>query len=151
MRRPGTDHTRETFSEVAGHGDITIRPARSAKTKRPPPFSIRFTDDEKARLLAAAGNLTLAAYIKARLFADLPAVPRQRSPSPCDRKMMSQALALLGQSRLSANMNQIARAANLGVLPLDPELIADLNAACSDIHFMRETLLAALGRKASSP
>ena len=96
MRRPGTDHTRETFSEAAGHGDFAIRPDRSAKTKRQAPFSICFIEEEKAHLFAAAGNLPLAAYIKARLFEDLPAVPRQRSPSPCERKMMSQALALLG-------------------------------------------------------
>ncbi len=54
---------------------------------------------------------------------------------------------MLGKSRLSANMNQIAKAANRGTLPLTPDLVGDLNAACSDIKYMRWLLVSSLGLK----
>ena len=91
MRRPGSDHATETFSDACVKGGL-VRPSRSSRAKRDAPFSLRLSADEKARLKSAAGNLPLGAYIKARLFADLPAVPRQNAPSPCDK-------ALLGQVR----------------------------------------------------
>ncbi len=147
MRRPGCNKTTELFSEAAGHGDIAIRPPRSAKTKREPPFSIRFTPEERKRVAAAAGNMPLSAYIKARLFDGLPAVPRQRSHSRVDQSKIGQVLAKFGQSRLSANMNQIAKAANRGTLPLTPDLVKDLNGACSDIKYMRWLLVSSLGLK----
>ena len=143
MRRPGSNHITEAFSDTSASGGL-IRPS---KAKRDAPFSLRLSSDEKARLKAAAGHMALGAYIKARLFEDLPAVPRQRGPSGCDRQLLSRVLALLGQSRLTSNLNQIARAANLSVLPLDAELSADLNTACTDIRVMRDTLLRALGQR----
>lgn len=147
MRRPGCNKTTELFSEAAGHSDIAIRPPRSAKTKRVPPFSIRFTAEERERLSSAAGNMALSAYIKGRLFDGMPPVPRQRSHSRVDQSKIGQALAMLGQSRLSANMNQIAKAANRGTLPLTPDLIEDLNSACADIEYMRWLLVSSLGLK----
>lgn len=147
MRRPGTNKTRELFADAAGHGDIAIRPPRSARSKRDAPFSIRFTAEERTRLELAAGKLSLGTYIKARLFDDLPPVPRQRGLSRVDQSKLGQTLAMLGQSRLSSNMNQIAKAANRGTLPLTPDLIDDLNQACLDIKFMRHALMRALGLK----
>lgn len=146
MRRPGTDKTHESFAEVAAP-DITIRPPRSAQTKREAPFSLRLSIEEKARLKAAAGNMALGAYIKARLFDGLPAVPRQNAPSSYDKQIIGKVLAMLGRSRLSSNMNQIAHAANLGILPLEPELIKGLNAACADIRTMRTCLLRGMGQR----
>ncbi|CAN0316927.1 unnamed protein product [Chrysoparadoxa australica] len=77
MRRPGSNHIIETFSDACASGGL-VRPAR--RKKRLAPFSLRFTKEERARLDAAAGNLALATYIKGRLFNDLPTVPRQRLP-----------------------------------------------------------------------
>ena len=59
-------------------------------------------------------------------------------------------LAELGQSRLASNMNQIARAANMGVLDVSAELTQDLEEASRSIAEMREMLIAALGLKPES-
>jgi hypothetical protein len=55
-------------------------------------------------------------------------------------------LGALGQSRLSANLNQLAKAVNTGSLPVTPETEADLKAACKDVLALRADLLRALGR-----
>ena len=113
--------------------------------KRPPPFSVRLSEDERARLMAAAGGVPLGTYIKAAALGGT--APRRRS-SPFavqDRRAFSEALALLGQSRLASNLNQLARAANIGSLPLTPETEADLKEALRAVQSLRALLLAGLG------
>lgn len=134
-----------------GHGTFnnTANPKTEARPpgKREAPFSLRLSAEEKARLKVAAGNMALAAYIKARLFEDLPAVPRQRAPTHFDKALLGQLLSALGRSRLSSNLNQIAHAAHIGTLPVDDDLSATLKAACADISTMRSALLNALGQR----
>lgn len=143
MRRPGGPKTYELFAEAVG------APSGSkARRKRPSPFSIRFSESERQRLQNAAGNLPLGEYIKQRLFHDLPAVPRQNGVSRVDKEAIGQALAALGQSKLASNMNQIARAANIGTLPIDAELTLDLQRACAEITALRQALLKAMGLRA---
>ena len=134
----------QTFNRSAGN-----RPTR--RNKAPPPFSIRFTDDERARLERAAGTLSLAAYIRLKLFEgqDLPPGRRRitkkvRQPS-AELAVLGQMLSALGQSRLANNLNQIARAANTGTLDLDGDTEAELQRACADIAAMRHDLIRALG------
>jgi RNase P/RNase MRP subunit POP5 len=150
MRRPGNSTTRELFSEAARHGDIKIRPARSSKSKRPSPFSIRFTECEREQLEAAAGNLALGVYIKLRLFDDLPPVPRQNSLSRVDKEALGKVLGAIGESKLASNMNQIARAANIGTLPVDQDLVDELYAACGEIKALREAILGCIGVRGRS-
>ena len=125
-----------------------------ARKKPPPPFSIRFTDEERARLNQAAGALSLAAYIRLKLFAGEetpPSRPRmtKKPPAPSlELAVLGQMLAGLGQSRLASNVNQLAKAANTGSLPVDPEVEAELRDACEDIRQMRLALISALGVKA---
>jgi len=125
------------------------RPKR--RKKLPPPFSIRFTNEERERLERAAGMLSLAAYIRLKLFAedDLPKrmTKKPRQPS-AELAVLGHMLGGLGQSKLANNLNQIAKAANTGTLPLGPELEAELREACADIQKMRETLIEALGVQA---
>ncbi|MEL6790610.1 MAG: plasmid mobilization relaxosome protein MobC [Pseudomonadota bacterium] len=64
-----------------------------------------------------------------------------------DQKVIAQLLAAFGQSRISQNLNQIAKAANMGALPVSPELEAELQQACADIQYMRSELVCALGLK----
>lgn len=119
--------------------------------KRDAPFSLRLTFEERAALEAAAGDMPLGAYIKAVLFGqDLQQV-RQRSKRPVkDHEALGRVLAALGQSRLSNNLNQLARAVNTGTLPVHPETEADLRSACDDVAVLRALLLEALG-KAGGP
>ena len=70
---------------------------------------------------------------------------RHRAPI-ADHRALAQTLAQLGQSRLSSNLNQIAKAAHLGALDLSPGLEAELWAAREDVREMRTLLMTALGR-----
>lgn len=126
---------------------------RSTKpnAKRPAPFSMRFTDEERARLDRDAGNRSWASYIREQLFGD-EAAPRrsgQRKPQKptADGAAIARALGELGRSRLASNMNQIAKAANMGALPVTPELAQELNQACADIRLIRRALIIAAGLK----
>jgi hypothetical protein len=64
-----------------------------------------------------------------------------------DRQALGQALALLGKSRLSSNLNQLAHLGNIGALPFTPEVESELLEALEDIRSIRRLLMAALGLK----
>jgi len=137
--------------------EIFAKAAESAgkADKKPfPPFSIRFTEDERAYLDRAAGTLSLAAYIRLKLFSEAENPPpkrrkltrKQHSPS-AELAVLGHMLGGLGQSRLASNLNQIAKAANMGALPVTPELEKELAEACAAIKAMRRDLTRALGIK----
>lgn len=130
-------HSRHEFNNVAG----------DRKKKRVAPFSLRLTFEERARLEAAANGVPLGAYIKAVLFGDDLRTVRRRSASPVeDHKALGRVLAALGQSRLSNNLNQLARAVNTGSLPISPETENELKEACREVVALRTELLRALGK-----
>ncbi len=121
-------------------------------TDRPAPFSLRLTREERARLERDAGSLAVGAYIRARLFdPDVPQ-PRRQSRSPIkDHQALAQVLGLLGQLRIANNLNQIAKAAHLGTLPVGPELDADLQAALVHVRAIRQLLITALNLSDAAP
>lgn len=125
-----------------------------AKPKHLPPFSIRFTEEERAELEQAAGALTLAAYIRLKLFSEdgEPTSPRMKTrkkPSPSiEMTIIGQLLGLLGNARLASNLNQLAKAANIGALPVTPETEKELQETCADVREMRLFLIKAMGIKA---
>ena len=122
--------------------------ARPQKPKRLPPLSFRATEEERALLKAWAGAQPVGAYIRATLFGDQASPRRRKVRCPSvDQEALSKALALLGQSRLSSNLNQIAKAANMGALPVSQGLLDELNAACADVRQMRKALIDALNLK----
>lgn len=122
------------------------RPARQRK-KRPAPFSLRLSEEERARLAMEAAGAPLGAYIKAKVLGTPPIRQRRSGHSIEDRQALAQALALLGRSRVSNNLNQLAYAVNIGALPVTPETEEDLRAALQAVRDMRALLLKALGHK----
>ncbi len=120
--------------------------------KREAPFSIRLSFEERARLERQAGDMPLGAYVKSRVL-DGAEPPRRKSPQPtiADRNALAQVLAMLGGSRLSSNLNQLARAANSGSLPVTPETGQAINQACADIAEMKALLMNALGARLPKP
>lgn len=113
------------------------------------PFSLRLSEDERARLTDEAKGAPLGSYIKAKVLGSaLPVRLRRSGLAVEDRQALAQALALLGASRLSSNVNQLAKLANIGALPVTLELEAELSAALADIQQIRRLLVAALGLKA---
>ena len=119
----------------------------------PPPFSLRLTFEERARLERDAAGTPLGAYMRQRLLEDSSAAPpRRRHQFPVkDRQALLQALGLLGQSRLANNLNQLAKAANLGTLPVGPDTEADLQEAVRDVAMIREAILKAIGLERGHP
>lgn len=119
--------------------------APSEGRDRSRPLSVRFSDAEKSRLTYLAAGKPLGQFIRERAL-DGTAEPRRISkPVVKDADALGRLLGQLGQSRLSNNLNQLAKAANLGSLPVTSEVEADLRQACSEVFEMRSLLLAALG------
>lgn len=127
--------------------------AKPVKPKREPPFSLRLTPNERARLAREAAGAPLGAYIKAKLLGgDALPVRVRRSGLPVeDRQALAQALARLGASRLAANLNQLAFAANSGSLSVTTEVIDKIAQAVADIRDIRSLLMIALGFKEAGP
>lgn len=132
---------RHNFNDIGGR-----KPEANAP-KYPPPFSIRFTFEERARLDSERGRSSLAVHIRKCLFGD-EATPRKKpGNSPVkDAEALGRVLGALGGSRLSNNLNQLAKAVNTGSLPVTPDTEADLVEACQEVKALRADLLRALGK-----
>ncbi|MCG8382393.1 MAG: hypothetical protein MJA28_09290 [Gammaproteobacteria bacterium] len=124
-------------------------PTNSNKnSKLPTPFSLRLTFEERAALEQSAGNRPLGAYIRSKLFGgtEAPRKRRSRTRKPLkDEKALGELLGKLGESRLASNVNQLAKAANSGSLPVTPDTEKALQNACDDVRTMRILLMQALG------
>ncbi len=120
-------------------------PLAAQKAKPLHPFSIRLTQEERERLELEAKGKPLSVYMRERLLADGTAPRKLRRKPAADQAGLAKVLGVLGQSRLANNLNQIAKAAHIGVLVVSPALIEDLEDACRDIRIMRDALLSALG------
>ena len=117
------------------------------------PFSLRLSPEERARLEREAAGLSLGAYIRSRLFgADAASPPKSRGKFPVkDHKALAQAIGLLGQSRIASNLNQLARAAHTGTLPVDGSIEVDLHEAVQAVADIRALLISALGLSEAGP
>ncbi len=93
----------------------------STEQKPLPPFSLRFTLEERAQLEQDAVGLSLGAYISSSLFDESLPKRRTRSKHPAkNHQELARVLAELGRSRLANNLNQLAKAANSGSLEVTP-------------------------------
>lgn len=123
-----------------------MRDVLSSTKRRPSPVSIRFSDSEKTRLREKAGAMPLGTYVKQVVLGDEVKPNRRRAAPVADLKALGQILGLMSQSRMANNLNQLAKAANLGALPVEKEVETDLRDACANITLMRRLLLRALGQ-----
>jgi hypothetical protein len=114
--------------------------------KREAPFSIRLTRAERARLESQASGLAIAAYVKGVLFSETAPQRFARGKAPVkDHTALAAVLARLGQTRIANNLNQLARAAHAGVLPVDDDTRAQLSEAYREVREIRALLLRGLG------
>jgi hypothetical protein len=121
---------------------------KTNQNKSSAPFSLRFTKEEREQLDQMAQGMPLGKFIRSKLF-DGNSVPRRtkgRFPVK-DEKTLSKLLGLLGRSRIANNINQLARAANLGSLPVNVETQKKLDDACRAIFWIRQQLILSLGLK----
>lgn len=123
-------------------------PPPVARRKRLAPFSLRLTEEERARLTHEAMGAPLGTYIKAKVLGSaVPVRMRQSGLAVHDRESLAKVLALLGNSRLSSNLNQLAKLANTGSLPMTPETEVELKEAVRDVRSMSDLLMRSLGLK----
>ena len=122
--------------------------AVQAASKRPAPFSLRLTEEERAAIESKAGRMPLGAYIKAAVLDEnAPRYRKRRAMPEADQRLLAEIRARLGASRTANNLNQIAKHLNQGTLAVDEDLAADLKRACAEVAWMRATLLRALGAR----
>jgi len=120
-------------------------------TKHPPPFSIRFSWDQRAELDRLSDGQSWGGYIKDVLF-----VKKQRpyysgyASKVQDRKILAKLLGALGNSRIASNINQLAKAANSGSLPVNEDVISAIMRSVRAIDWMKVALIEGMGLKAHS-
>ncbi len=123
---------------------------RPDQKRRPSPFSLWLSAEERTRLAADANGAPLGAYIKSKIFAE-PAQRVRRHSMVRDQRTAAQLLACLGASGLAVQVKELADAARSGSLDCDAETAAALRNACTDIAAMRSMLVATLGLKPKRP
>lgn len=110
------------------------------------PFSLRLSFEERAQIEKEAAGMPLGRYIRDKVLDGKARPRRTRGRFPVkDHEALGRVLGLLGGSRLSSNLNQIARAVHTGSLPVTPETEAAIKIACREVRQMRQDLLKALG------
>jgi hypothetical protein len=137
--------------ELAPDISTTFQRAVSYRRKAPRtrPIPIRFTEAELAYLHEKAGKLPLSTYMRQELLGSHLDQGRRHCQPKVNQKEISALLAALGQSRLSSNMNQLAKAANIGVLDVSPDVEQQLQDAAMAVLAMRDALFTALGLKST--
>lgn len=121
---------------------------KPAKRTAISPVTLRLTPDERERLEELAAGMTLSAYIRACVFAK---EEKRRKSRPkdvvADKKAAAEALALLGQSRIASNLNQLSYHANIGALMVGEAEKAQIAEAYSHVLSIRALLMQALGKQ----
>ena len=115
-----------------------------SSNKRPAPFSVRLSDDERAELVrrAEAAGLSIGGYWKSAVF-NIPPPRKSRRP----RTDTAELAKLLGQlGRVGNNINQLARILNYEGSVEIPELVT----ALKDLAEMRAAVMHVLGYQETS-
>lgn len=120
----------------------------SNKSVQPAPFSLRFTFEERAKLDQEAAGMSLAAYIKQRLFDPNNPPRKTKGKFPVkDHTLLSQILGIIGSNNIAYNLNELCKLAKSGSLAVTPETELELVNASLGVLEMRKILINALGLK----
>ena len=120
--------------------------AAAPRRKRPAPFSIRLSEDERAYLERKAGNKPLGTYARDKLLGDAQTTRKtQPRKQRMDYEMLGRVLAMLGDSELATSLCMLALAAENGSLPVTEDVEGKIHSACDDIQEIRLILIRALG------
>ncbi len=130
---------------------LTAAFGTASKKKAKPKQShvtLRMTPEERAKLEELAAGMTLSSYIRAYVFAEETKRRKKRPLSSIeDKKAAAEALALLGQSRIASNLNQLAYHANIGALIVVEAEKTHIAEANEHLAAILSLLMQALGRK----
>ena len=120
-------------------------PTKPKARKRPAPFPIRLSPDERAYLESKAGNLPLGTYIRSRLLSDAK-TPRKVTRKPSiDAAQLGRMLGALGKSDQVACLLMLLAAAEEQRVSLEERERIALHDACVAIQEMRTVLIKAMG------
>lgn len=142
---PKTGVALEAFNDATGRGAIPSK--KKASRRAISPLTLRLTEDERARLEELAAGLTLSTYVRACVFGQEAKRRKRRAKNTVeDKKAAAEALALLGQSRIANNLNQLAYHANIGALDIAEAERAKIDEAYAHVLAIRALLVTALGK-----
>ncbi len=131
-----------------GAGGALLRASFQRKAAKPSretkPFSIRLSAEERAWLQQQAGNRPLGAYCRDILLGSRAEKRIELRQPKLDSEQYATLLAALGQSRLSSNLNQLAKSANIGTLDVSQNIEEQLEEAYMAVLAMRDALIKAL-------
>ena len=123
------------------------------QSKHPAPFSLRLSDEVRTELEKLAGGVPLGTFIREviiKVILEKELRPSPRKTRSIDQKFAAMILGALGKTRIASNLNQLAKAANSGSLPVNEDVIKALNEAVQAILWIRDTLIKAMGIKPQS-
>ncbi len=140
----------QDFDQAAGIADAHRPPKKLGRktTRDCPRVTLRFSEADYMKLKDLADGMALSAFIRARALSE--ELPKRRIPKTApiqDQVALAQVLALLGQSRIANNLNQLAYHANIGALSIEQREQDQINEAYDHIQLMRGLLLRALGHR----
>lgn len=122
--------------------------AKNCQTTAPFTFRLSEPEREQLKILAKDLDISQGAFIRAKIFDGLP-VGNTKSNLVADREALSKLLILLGETRMTSNLNQLAKHANQGTLNLkSDEIEAQLEESYATVQWLRKTLLKTLGLRA---
>ena len=137
-RGVGSTQLSDNFRRASNQSKPTFS---GRKTK---PFAIRFTEEERTYLQEKAGSRPLGAYCRGVLLGDRAEQRKVLRKPKIDQEQYAALLAALGQSRLSSNLNQLAKSANMGTLDVSQSVEQQLEDAYKAVIAMRDALIKAL-------
>ncbi len=113
------------------------------------PYSIRLSQAQRdfIRQQAQRHGLKESQWVRKRLFQEEGLIlPQHTLRVPLShKKELAQILYLLGQSRMANNLNQIAKAVNMGTLVISPDAYHQIDESYHSIRWMRGALITGLG------
>lgn len=111
--------------------------------KRLPPFSLRLSADERARMECLAKGMPLGTYIKACALDPKIAAKVHAEPPESRRALLAQLIARLGS--VADTLKLIRAALERGALDFEPETEGALHTACADLSAIKAMVMRALG------
>ena len=124
--------------------DVSAKPKPERPGRKAKRFTIRLPNVELAYLRSKAGRRPLSAWCRDQLLGDKAEKRVELKQPRLDDQQYASLLSALGESRLSSNVNQLAKHANMGTLDVSQDVEKQLEEAILAILAMRDALLTAL-------
>jgi hypothetical protein len=131
---------------AAAFGDAVTPKVKKKPRAKYPRITLRVSAEEDAKLRDLAKGQPVSAYVRSCIFGENTVRRKHRAHTPvADQEALARALALLGQSRIANNLNQLAYNANTGSLLIDEGTLEQIEETYVHVVAMRDSLIAALG------